>query len=137
MSFPDHCLRGIRIKDWILPDGKVAGLAFEPDKRTENNRQDGFIETSIAWEDDNEVIVFCFERCKNNFLHGTVRLPKKEIDHVISLRDIGRFSYERKPLPENKYHGNLLYGSEMPTRSRRLIESALSLFSSKVIPNKN
>jgi len=110
-------------------------MAFEADEKNPGNRQDGFIETSIAWEDDEIVIDFCFANCKDNFIHGAVKLPTKEIDHIKSKDDIGRFSYERDAKPENGYHGNLLFESKIDKRSRRLIESSLALFSSKVILN--
>lgn len=135
MSFPEFCFRGIRTENWVLEDKKVSPMAFEPIYKNPIEREDGFIETSIAWEDDESVLGFCFKNLKNNFAFGAVKLSKTNLDIIISKAEIGQIMYERRPLPENQYHGNILFTKELPTRSRRLIESSLSFFSSKVLSN--
>ena len=135
--YPENCLRGIRKQDWIFPSGKVSALTFEPDKRTLNGRTDGLIETSISWEDNDQVLEFCFENCKDNFGFGAVRLSVKHIETLISNNDIGKFSYERNTKNTHKYHGNLLFAADIQIKERRLLENSLSFFASKVIPVTN
>jgi len=135
MSFPEFCLRGIRVKNWVLDDQKVAPMAFEPIVKNPTIRDDGLLETSISWEDNEEVLDFCFTNFKNNFEFGAVRLSTIKLDFIISGADKGHLLYERRPVDDNNHHGNILFYEGIPTRSRRLIESSLSFFSSKVIPN--
>jgi len=131
MDLPEFCLRGIRRQDWILPDEKVSAEAFEPDKN--QPREDGLIEASINWEDDETVLYFCFDKCKDTFVYGAVRLAKNLMDHLIANNDVGRFSYERKEIKNNEHHGNLLFDSSTQQRSRRLLQGALALYSSRAI----
>lgn len=118
IEYPSHCIRGLRKGDHIIKDDKgithVNYLAFMPDDRTSEKRKDKGAETSINWEDDSTVLSFTL----NNNQHaafGAARLSRERLDSIIigaeimKKSDIKHLAYERHPLPDNPFHGNLVY----------------------------
>ena len=133
-NYPDFCFRGIRKQGWITLEKRICGSAFAPDKRTTN--QDGFQETSINWEDNQDVLDFCLKEFKDAFAFGAIKLPKKEIDSIIEHEPPNWLSYERKQTPDNPFHGNILFNQEISTQYKRAIQGSLAQRSLLVKKNK-
>lgn len=128
-DYPDFCLRGINKKDHITQEERVGTAAFIPDNRTKNKRSDGCSETSINWEDDKQACINTI----NFFQHGFVRLARSEIDSInmlpASSHEVG---YERNPILDNPYHGNILFKNDVPDTIIRMIAARFALSSSKI-----
>src|SRR5690606_33949219 len=54
-DLPELGLRGLRKKDWVK-DGLVSTEAFVPDKNTAEKRADRGMETSVNWEDHDDLL---------------------------------------------------------------------------------
>ncbi len=128
-SFPDTCLRGL-VKDDIASENALNSNAFFPDLRTSANRQDRGIEKSINWEDDNTVVAFTLRQ----FPIGYARLARAAIDTINGLPGVNNsLSYERAPLSNNPYHGNIVYQHGLSKPLMRAISASLTLACSDVV----
>ncbi len=111
-EFPDYCLRGIRNRSGIREQyGRVQvyAKAYKPDTRSKDWRTDGWIATSINWEDDEEALKDIFENTEAS-AYGAARLARNHLDDFKAnpnTHDI--VDYERAPLPDNRYHGNIVF----------------------------
>ncbi|MDA0842196.1 MAG: hypothetical protein O3B01_13660 [Planctomycetota bacterium] len=127
-DFPESCLRGLRKKDYLTLEGFVSVQAFKPDTRTVTDRKDGGSETSINWEDNKDVLGFTFNQRteSGNVAHpfGVSRLPLQKIDQVNSEPGSKHaLNYERAPLEDNPYHGNVVFKAGLS----KLISCSLAL----------
>lgn len=113
-SFPETCLKGIPnlTPQFINSQGEVSPFLFRPHSEQEPNTN-GFHESSINWEDDSNVEKFTLNMKKPNgtvmFFGGVARMIRGLLDSVITetvCRNL--VYYERDPIDENKYHGNIL-----------------------------
>ena len=130
MDFPVNCIRGIRKSSWVNDEGKVSGLAFEPDLRTKDNREDQGCETSINWEDDSNALSFTLKE----YEHGVVRLQTQKIDYVNRIHGaLDSLKLERDLLPKNPYHGNLVFSGRLRKIEIKQIASTLALGASDII----
>lgn len=112
-EYPTEFLRGIPNKDF-LEQGIVTAKAFQFDSA---EREDNYDEASINWCDDPGAIELALNQRKPNgkiqFSAGIAVLnlnrTKDILSNILQSGNLqpGTFEYERKPLPENKYHGNL------------------------------
>lgn len=139
MDFPLNCIKGVKHSSLFCPDGSPSADLFFVDLRYP--RDDGWIEQSINWEDDNSVIDFTLNQKKEDgeirFKAGVVIIPRNEID-LLSRQPtiIDTLSYERKKDPdyaENPYHGNILLKSSVNKQTMKKIAAGLALAVSKVI----
>lgn len=141
MDFPARCLRGIPRKEFVTPEGSLTTAAFQFQKPPD--RQDGWFELSINWEDDTQVVTFTLSQCRDNGEHhfkgGVAAILRARIDEFIEQHDLlHRFSYERQPLPNNPYHGNLLLQQGVTKDTRRAIQGALATFATmSALPSDN
>lgn len=137
MNFPDTCLRGIRKQNYITPEGKVTGTAFDPDKRTSATRSDGDYETSINWEDNEKVIEFCFKpHIKSGFDYGAVRLARNEIDRINEFPEkLNYLFYERDdpPSTSNPYHGSIVFKKGLSPQLIRVLAGSLAQRATSII----
>jgi hypothetical protein len=137
MDFPDNCLRGVRKQEFITPEGGVSSAVFHPDFRTSESRADGGAELSINWEDNETVLEFTINLKSNGyyqFAYGAVRLPRQEIDHINRFpSSMDGLSYERAPLPDNPYHGNIVFRQDLSKPTVKMVAAALALASSKLL----
>lgn len=136
MPYPLNCIRGIRHPHHINNDGTVGSDLFYFESQ---DRGDGWKEESINWEDDSSVIKFTLNQLKSDgtflFKIGVVVLPREEIDRLIKLPLImGLLSYERRPIDDNPYHGNILLRANTEKLTMRQIAANLALHISQVIP---
>lgn len=130
MSYPTNCVRGIPNTSYINSDGTIGSHLFYFDYR--DDRADGWGELSINWQDDDAVIACTLAQRKPNgdlqFMGGAVVIPKTEIDRLNSRPTVqGLLSYERMPLPDNPYHGNILLRPKTSKQTMRTISAGLAL----------
>lgn len=125
-SLPPNALRGLREKK-CLDDNGVTPDAFLPLPKTAESRTDGFAEASINWKDDEEALRLLFaDRANSGF--GVASVPRQELESLADrLRAHAEFSFERREVTGNKYHGNLLFRADLPPRRQRMIASAIAL----------
>jgi hypothetical protein len=114
-GLPENCIKGIPNSSFIH-GGFIGAELFHFNER--DNRDDGWSEQSINWQDDDHAIQFTLNQTKADgtlhFKAGVALLPRIEIDRIRDkFARIGLISYERKSLPGNPYHGNILLNSEM------------------------
>ena len=140
-DFPDNCIRGIqKLKNVYQDTNTVSAQLFIPDERTIKNRSDGGQETSINWEDDETVLDFTLNQKDENdqnrllFPNGAVKLPRSEMDKLIADANISNaISYERNPLANNVYHGNIVFRDGLSKPMITMIANVLALYCSEVI----
>jgi hypothetical protein len=122
-------LRGLKQKkNWILNDKFLTFEAFMPDRRTAESRADHGLETSVNWEDDSNVLQFTLsDRTIAEF--GAARLTRGAIDRAAG--DVygisNALTCERKVVPGNPHHGNLVYSHLLQSLQQRQLASALAL----------
>ena len=100
MSYPANCIRGIRSKQDIYNDRQVAPGAFQFKKN--NERQDGFLEVSVNWEDDASVSNFTLNQKKGNseefeFKAGYAVVSLDRLCYILEhFLTAGQVAYERR-----------------------------------------
>jgi len=121
-ALPSTLVRGLRKKDAIV-QGKVSLVAFVPDGK----RPNGGREASVNWEDDEGALPQVLADKKNS-AHGAARVARAWIDEVAASEGCdGALAYERQSLPENSYHGNLVYTADLENVRERMIASCIAL----------
>lgn len=138
-DFPTNFYRGIANKDFIS-NGFVQQAAFQFDDEI---REDGYKELSINWNDCDDALNKALEQRKTNgklqFSAGVANLDLQKVEMM--LFDYIRqeiFSYERREVEGNPYHGNLLLKGSVDKRCRSLISSGLALVAGlNIIPQPN
>lgn len=135
-DLPDSCLRGIPKKDFLTPEG-LSYHAFKPDERTADSRQDKGQETSVNWEDDESVVESTLRRRDEKghitFPYGLARLPCHKIDQLNSEPGSrSALTCERNPLPDNPYHGNIVFRFGLSKATVNMIAGALALAASVI-----
>lgn len=95
-------------------------------------REDGHRELSINWNDEiaalNTLINQRKENGKIQFNAGATKLDLNAVKIVLAaFIDKKEFQYERREVPGNPYHGNLLIKGEMDKKIRSMISNGLAL----------
>ena len=135
MEYSDNLLRGLSAEEWVR-DGLVTAAAFQikfekPFIKGECAAQ------SICWEDDTYVIDMMLQQKKDDnfqFKEGIAKLSRGSVDNISRLQSFrGILSYERDPLPDNKYHGNLLVRHESSKTQRKLLPAVMASNVSEII----
>jgi len=138
MDYPDKFIRGVLSMNYVDADGRATAEIFLFNDNA--NRGDGFSEASINWYDDKNALNLIMEQRKENdnnesaykFPYGAAIIERAEADRIIKIplyKNV--FNYERAPLDNNKYHGNLLLkhsDNAIKKRIRTQIASALALY---------
>jgi len=127
--------RGLSKEKNFTPEGYVRASAFEFNDHTKE-RPDNNWEASINWDDDSNSLTTLLEQRseKTNQLmfdsYSYILLSQLKSNLAISL-DQGHLDYERKPLPHNKYHGNLLSPATVDRKTKELIKSNLAMIATQ------
>lgn len=131
-DLPKSCLRALRKQDWVT-GGRVALHAFMPDDRTAKTRDDGGREVSVNWE-DHPTAVLAFTLKDKNAAHGVARLPRAGIERTNSRPGAAPNALwcERKEVPGNPHHGNVLIRVGLEKVMTTMIASALALESTLI-----
>jgi len=136
MNYPENAIRGIPNNSFLIEDGSVGSHLFY--FKSEHARDDGWIEQSINWADNESVLEFTLRQTKEDgeiqFKAGVAIIPRQEIDRLNNRPTInGLLSYERRPLDLNPYHGNLLLKANLPKPTMVKIAAGLALAVSKIV----
>ena len=134
-ALPATCLRGLRLASWVEQGRYVATAAFIPNEKTAALRQDGGLETSVNWEDNSNVEAYTLGN-HSNAQHGAARITTAHIEHT-SLSAVGMnrpLLCERKPEPDNQYHGNIVYSASISKLVKKRLAATLALKSQFVPP---
>ena len=144
MSFPEEFLRGITQKEQIDDDGYARTSVFIfHERNNQESREDNNLEKSINWRDDEGADKLLFNQRKDDgklqFIIGAALASRKKLDSVIRSKVVkGTLSYERKKIPGNPYHGNLLMSKEIPKKTRRRFAATIATMCvQEIIPNPN
>lgn len=131
--FPEHFFRGFSTPDCFTNYGYVAAGAFIFKPNVENPRNDSFNEASINWDDDPGALENLLSQIntrtgEKQFKLGYVKVPMSAIlpcvrEHIRN----GHFSYERYPLSNNVYHGNLLLHSSFKGAELKAFQDGLAM----------
>lgn len=134
-DYPKRVARGI-INDTLMQDNMPSAALFK-NFETGSDRQDEYSELSINWCDCEDAVTLLLKMKREDapvYKCGVAILSREEID---SLRrrpaTRGFFSYERRPIPDNNYHGNLLLRNNVSKQMRDLIANGLALCVDEVI----
>jgi hypothetical protein len=141
MEYPDICLKGIPNDTYLLKESK--GVATHLFYFTEKPREDNWVPQSVNWEDDPLAIKHTLEQRRTTdgelqFQAGVAKVPRESLDNLKNqpmVKDI--LSYERRSLPENKYHGNLLLFKNTDPLKMKQIAASIALLVSEIIPQGN
>lgn len=140
-KYPEELIRGIANKDFISEEGYVLPAAFQFEKTA---REDGYCELSVNWNDDYGAILEAMNKRKENngklqFSIGITKMERRRMEFYLKDHiETKRLSYERKPVVNNDYHGNLLIHKNTSSQVRNLIMNGLSLTAGRnIIPQTN
>jgi len=127
-SFPPTFLRGIRASKHV-EGGFLATDALEPPKASPSRLAKGLPagqEMSINWEMDDGALSTTFAD-RSNSAFGVARLQAEQLTRVREV--VGGLVWpEWDALPQNKYHGNIVYDPGLNNQRRRQIQASLALF---------
>lgn len=130
MPFPEEFIKGVPNKNFLDEEGNPGMQLFYIElKQGAAIRDDGFIESSINWRDDDNAIKHILQQEKEpgklQFQEGAALLSRLELDRI-KLKD-QRLTYERRPIEGNCYHGNILLAENVPKSVMRKIAAAIAL----------
>lgn len=109
----------------------VAPAAFQFGNHTDE-RDDNYHEASVNWEDDEGALKTLLEQKKDGtedvmFKFGYARLPLNLVRMTLkSLIDRDYLAFERKPLEQNPYHGNILIPGDLKKPEKTMIQNNLA-----------
>jgi len=136
MNYPVDYIKGIPNNDFLIKEDWSIGsnLFFF---KMEDARLDGWVEQSINWKDDDTVVDFTLNQTKNDgtpqFKAGIAIFPRDELDKLNRQPTIkGLLSYEREPLENNTFHGNILLKAGVPKLTMKKIAAGIALTVSEI-----
>jgi hypothetical protein len=139
VMYPPELLKGIPNASSLDEDGfPTSDLFYFKDRAVE--REDDYFEESICWHDDDGAVTLLLNQKKEGdilqFKAGLAILCRLQLDRIKNNpRYSNRLSYERREVPGNRYHGNLLLKKNVPKRIMRVIAATISTCVTSVIPS--
>ena len=131
MAYPDTLLRGLITPGSVTSERYVTAEAFQfQDFR--KNSSDNYNEQSINWEDSDEAVDVLLRQKKEGsedpqFKIGFARMSFSRIKDVLKPHISDKtYSFERKPVDGNPYHGNLLADAKLPRQIVKNIQHSLA-----------
>ena len=133
MDYPNSMIKGIANDSFIDDDGSPSASLFSFQPREHIQRPDGYLEESINWYDDEGALTHILEQLKEDgdpkFKIGCAILLKEDIDQIRRRPFVQSYlEYERRPIDENPYHGNLLLSDKVAKSVKRKISATIALF---------
>lgn len=128
---PECFLRGFTNKECFTKEQNIAIGAFQFGDHTDK-RIDNYHEASINWEDDEGAVKILLEQKKEDtddlkFKYGYARLPLNLVKMTLkSLMTKDYLDFERKPLENNPYHGNILIPGNINKQEKSMIQNNLA-----------
>ena len=128
---PDSFFRGFSYSGCFTPEGFITNEGFKFDNVIP--RTDSYEEASINWNDDEHSLrILCNQKSKKNdiqFKYGYSELNLSDV--ILQMRPyLQFFSYERRPIITNPYHGNLLIDSAVSSQTKKMMRDALATVAS-------
>lgn len=137
MAYPENCIRGLSKNCEITVENLLPEDAFY---FKNVQREDGWDEQSINWQDDDSVIRFTLNQKKENgdikYVCGVAVIPRDRIDRLIDRISNSLLGYERKPIDGNHFHGNILLKSGTTKKNMKVIAAGISLAVSKIVKSE-
>lgn len=140
-EYPESFLRGIVQKEHI--SDFIIKSSFFSSGFSKNPREDGYFDMSINWYDCKESLDLAMNQRKENteekaitYKHGIAEFDTKIINDIVK-RYKNLLSYERAPLDNNIYHGNLLLSDKLDKLERPTLFGVMSFAFVKVHDNRN
>lgn len=139
---PENFLRGFNMVGCFTQEQNVAPGAFQFGDFTDK-RNDNYHEASVNWEDDEGAVTTLLEQKKEDsdelmFKYGYARLPLNLVRMTLkSLIDKKYLEFERKPLENNHYHGNILIPDNIKKQEKTMIQNNLAAIANNDIYLKN
>ena len=131
MAYPDTLLRGLITQGSVTQERYVTAEAFQfQDLR--NNRSDNYNELSINWEDSDEAVDVLLNQKKEGsegpqFKIGFARMSLSRIKDLLKPHINDKtYSFERKPIDGNPFHGNLLVDANLHKQIIKNIQHSLA-----------
>lgn len=131
---PDSFYRGFSHIGCFTPEGFITADGFKFDSPKDTHRTDSYEEASINWNDDEHALrILCNQKSEKKhdiqFKYGYSIMSLGDV--LLQLRPFQRFfSYERKPLINNPYHGNLLIEGSISGQTKKMMKDALATVAS-------
>ncbi len=135
--FPEHFYRGFGTPDCFTPFGYVSAGAFQFKPNVNEPRLDDFNEASINWDDAPMALRVLLSQVnaktgERQFRYGYVRIPMSDLLPMVRGHiDNGHFGFERSPLPNNIYHGNLLLHSSFKKAELKTFQDGLAMIANR------
>lgn len=135
-NFPSNCIKGIPHKELCTGKSGVLGELFVFDE-SRDLRPDGWVPSSINWEDDGNAISFTLKQRRNGSIRykaGVALIPTAELRRLkrSPAMGYGTFSFERNKSNGNDYHGNLLMAEGTEKRIKVMLRSGLALNATRI-----
>ena len=137
LDYPDELLRGISNNDFIDEEGRASALLFQFD---DADRQDGYMEASINWFDDEYSLKLMLAQRKQNddttyqFKIGVAILSRDRLDLIVKSPNAkNAISYERQKLYMNPYHGNILLKSGLTKQIRLMLAGSVAMCVDRIL----
>ena len=143
MNYPEKLLRGIPNKNDIDEEGNPSSHLFQFSERCGvPQREDGFREESINWYDNEGALKQLLTQKKDDgslqFRVGAAVLFRSDIDQIKKFSVVKqRLDYERRVIPENEYHGNLLLKKDTPKSIMKRIAASIALRAKTIVSNSS
>jgi len=131
MSYPEEFLKGIPNTNFIGDDnGPTSDLFYFNADHQKIARDDDYLEESINWRDDYGADDILFAQEKNGsiqFKGGAAVMCRLELDRLMK-KPLNKevLGYERKVIPGNNYHGNLLLHKKVQNREMKKIAATIA-----------
>lgn len=132
---PESFFRGFSHKGCFTPEGYITSEGFKFELAKGVVRNDSFEEASINWNDDVFALkILCGQKSEKKqdlqFKYGYSELKISDVRLQLSPF-LQYFDFERKPLRNNPYHGNLLMSKDLSGQTKRMMRDALAIVASR------
>jgi len=137
MPYPEKFIKGIPDDKCIYEDGTIATHLFHFHENS--SRKDDNMDQSINWYDDENAITHTLNQINPHskeihFKEGLVTIVLDDLEWLNKRPGVNNIlNYERQPLDQNPYHGNLLIHKDIPKKSMKKISAGIALLASQII----
>ncbi|MDR3205702.1 MAG: hypothetical protein LBT41_01170 [Candidatus Methanoplasma sp.] len=139
-EYPDSLLRGIVDKrDQWYKEGLIQPALFKAFGKPD---EEGWRELSINWYDCADALLQLLRKPSENgggleYEGGAAQVKREEVDRLKHHENHrGFIDYERDRLPDNEYHGNILFLNKDPAEKTRynMICGMLASCAVRIVP---
>lgn len=136
MEYPARCFRGILREDWVNRNKIVDIQAIRFD---DSEIHVGWQEASVTWDDAQEALeVVRLQRNKDEQIQFKGGIGVLDTSDLLDMRRLpifrSHFNFEKRDVPGNKYHGNLLWNKQAEDVLHKRVRIHLANLIKDVIP---